>query len=140
MAYQVEHLHSVQAVDDAINREGDSGSGRLVVVRFGRGGHPDCARLDAALAAAGEQVADVAALYAVDTGEVTGYNDMYELHGLPCTVMFFHGYRHVDVRGERGRDAVDWAAYTGHGLAALFRAVHRKANKAGRWRTLFIVD
>ncbi|CAN6165529.1 unnamed protein product [Urochloa humidicola] len=138
MAYHVEHLHSAQAVDDAIIREANSGSDRLVVVRFGRGGHDDCARLDAALAAAGEQVADVAALYAVDTDEVTGYNDMYQLHG-PCTVMFFHGYRHVDVRGERGRDAVDWAAYTGAGFAALVRAVHGKA-VAGRWRTLFIVD
>ncbi|CAN6232138.1 unnamed protein product [Urochloa humidicola] len=62
MAYHVEQLHSVKAVDDTINREADSGSGRLVVVRFGRGGHPDCARLDAALATAAEQVADVAAL------------------------------------------------------------------------------
>ncbi|CAO2039314.1 unnamed protein product [Urochloa humidicola] len=134
--YHVEHLHSVEAVDDAINREGDSGSGRLVIVRFGRGGHADCARLDAALAAAGEQVADLAALYAVDTGEVTGYNDMYEL---PCTVMFFHRYSHVDVRGERGRDAVDWAAYSSDGFATLVRAVHEKA-KARRSRTLFIVD
>ncbi|CAL4969137.1 unnamed protein product [Urochloa decumbens] len=138
MAYHVhvEHLHSVQAVDDAIDSEAGSGSGRLVIVRFGRDGHDDCARLDAALAAAGEQVAPVALLYAVDTDEVTGYNDMYQLHG-PCTVMFFYENRHVDVRGDGDRDAVDWAAYTGDGFAGLVKAVHGKA-KAGR--RLFIVD
>ena len=32
MAYHVEHLHSAQAVDDAINREGEGT--RLAVVRF----------------------------------------------------------------------------------------------------------
>ncbi|CAO2039315.1 unnamed protein product [Urochloa humidicola] len=137
MAYHVEQLHSVKAVDDTINREADSGSGRLVVVRFGRGGHPDCARLDAALAAAAEQVADVAALYAVDTGEVTAYNDMCELHGVPCTVMFFYGYCHVLLL--RGRDEIDWAAYTGHEFAALVLAVHVKAKAGGRRRTLVIV-
>ncbi|CAN6238252.1 unnamed protein product [Urochloa humidicola] len=137
MAYHVEHLHSVQAVDDAITREAGGGSGgRLVIVRFGRDGHVDCARLDAALAAAGEQVAAVAVMYAVDTDEVTGYNEMYDLHG-PCTVMFFYGNRHVDVRSVYGRDAVDWAAYTGAGFAGLVRAVHMKV-MAGR--TLFIVD
>ncbi|RLN08956.1 hypothetical protein C2845_PM11G08530 [Panicum miliaceum] len=135
MAYHVEHLHSVQDVDDAIDREGESG--RLVVVRFGRGGHDDCARLDAALAAAAERIGPVAALYAVDIDEVQGFNVMYELHQ-PCTLMFFYGYRHVDVRGLRGRDDVDWAAYCGGGgFAGLVQAVHQRA-KAGR--LLVIVD
>jgi hypothetical protein len=88
MSYHVEHLHSVQAVDDAVNREGESG--RLVVVRFGRGGDDGCARLDAALAAAAERIGPVAALYAVDIDEVRGFNVMYELHG-PCTLMFSTG-------------------------------------------------
>ena len=129
MSYHVEHLHSVQAVDDAIDGEGESG--RLVVVRFGRGGHADCARLDAALAAAAERVGPVAALYAVDIDEVQGFNAMYELH-LPCTLMFFYGYRHVDVRSLRGRDDVDWAAYCGGGgFPGLVQTVHQRA-KAGR--------
>jgi DIM1 family U5 snRNP protein len=79
MAYHVEHLHSVEAVDDTINREGNSESGRLVIVRFGRGGHDDCARLDTALAATAERVGPAAALFAVDTNEVRGFNDMYQL-------------------------------------------------------------
>ncbi|KAG2659206.1 hypothetical protein PVAP13_1KG361900 [Panicum virgatum] len=119
MSYHVEHLHSVQAVDDAIDGEGESG--RLVVVRFGRGGHADCARLDAALAAAAERVGPVAALYAVDIDEVQGFNAMYELH-LPCTLM----------------DDVDWAAYCGGGgFPGLVQTVHQSA-KAGR--RLVIVD
>ncbi|RLM79026.1 hypothetical protein C2845_PM12G17830 [Panicum miliaceum] len=135
ISYHVEHPHSVQGVDDAINREGESG--RLVVVRFGRGGDDGCAPLDAALAAAAERIGPVAALYAVDIDEVRGFNVMYELHG-PCTLMFFYGYRHVDVRGLRGRDDVDWAAYySGGGFAGLVQAVHERA-KAGR--LLVIVD
>jgi DIM1 family U5 snRNP protein len=42
MVYHVEHLDSAQAVDDAINREGEGS--RLAVVRFGRSGHDDCGR------------------------------------------------------------------------------------------------
>ncbi|PUZ76190.1 hypothetical protein GQ55_1G270100 [Panicum hallii var. hallii] len=119
MSYHVEHLHSVQAVDDAVNREGESG--RLVVVRFGRGGDDGCARLDAALAAAAERIGPVAALYAVDIDEARGFNVMYELHG-PCTLM----------------DDIDWAAYySGGGFAGLVQAVHERA-KAGR--LLVIVD
>ncbi|RCV31641.1 hypothetical protein SETIT_6G194200v2 [Setaria italica] len=134
-SYQVEHLHSAEAVDDAINREGESG--RLVVVRFGRGGHGDCVRFDDALAAAAERVGPgVAAMYAVDIEEVRDFNAMYELTE-PCTVMFFYGYRHVNVRGLRGRDGIDWAACTGGEFAGLVLAVHERA-KAGR--RLVIVD
>lgn len=78
MVYHVEHLHSAQAVDDAINREGEGS--RLAVVRFGRSGHDDCGRWS------------VTALIAMDIEEVQDFNVMYELYEpCNCKVMFSLG-------------------------------------------------
>lgn len=134
MAHHVEHMHSAQAVDDAIVREVKSG--RLVVVRFGRSGHDDCVRFDAAMAAAAEWVAPVAALIAVDIDEVQDFNVMYELDE-PCTAMFFYWGRCIDVRGFRSTDDLsnsnDWAALSGPDeFAGVVAAVHRKASKGCR--------
>ena len=127
MAYHVEHLHSAEAVNDAIDREGESGS--LAVVRFGRSGHDDCVRFDAAMVAAAERVGPVAALIAVDIDEVQDLNAMYDLQYKPCTVMFFYRYRYVDVRGFRSSDDVNnWADITGADeFADVVEVVHERA-------------
>ncbi|KAM0915118.1 hypothetical protein ACQ4PT_011027 [Festuca glaucescens] len=110
MAHHVEHLHTAEAVDNAIVREAKTE--RLVVVRFGYSVHASCLSVDAAMATATELVGPVAALYAVDIEEVQDFNAMYELHDRPCTVMFFHGNRHVDVGGPHGsRHDIAWAAH-----------------------------
>ncbi|KAL6859046.1 hypothetical protein ACP4OV_018048 [Aristida adscensionis] len=133
--HHVEHLHSAEAVDDAIVGEA---SGRLVVVRFGRGGHADCARADAALAAAAERLGPAAApaLYAVDVEEVQDFNVMYQLECAPCTVMFFYENAFVRVCASGGRN-IDWGAYGGDELAGVVRAVHERAKAGGRY---FLLD
>ena len=47
MAHQIEHLHSAEAVDEAILLETETN--RLVVIRFGHSAHDDCLRVDAAM-------------------------------------------------------------------------------------------
>ncbi|XP_051201574.1 thioredoxin-like protein YLS8 [Lolium perenne] len=130
MAHHVEHLHAAEAVDDAIVREAETE--RLVVVRFGHSVHADCLSVDAAMAAAAELVGPIAVLHAVDIEEVQDFNAMYELHDRPCTVMFFHGNRHVDVRGPHGsRYDIAWAAYNADEFVGLVWTVHERAT-AGR--------
>ncbi|KAF7004859.1 hypothetical protein CFC21_020056 [Triticum aestivum] len=129
MAHHVEHLHSAEAVDEAIFREAETK--RLVIVRFGQSAHADCLRVDAAMAAAAERIGPVAVLYAVDIDEVQDFNVMYELHVRPCTVMFFYGNSCVDVRGPCCRDDIVWAAYGGDDFAGIITAVHERA-RAGR--------
>ena len=131
LPYHVEHLHSAEAVNDAIDGEGESG--RLAVVRFGRCGHDDCVRFDAAMVAAAERVGPVAALIAVDIDEVQDFNAMYDLQYKPCTVMFFYRYRYVGVRGFGSSDYInDWAAISGADeFADVVGVVHETAN-AGR--------
>jgi DIM1 family U5 snRNP protein len=52
--------------------------------------------------------------------------------------MFFYGCRVVEVRSDRGRDDVDWAAYSAAAFADLVQAVHAKA-KANAGCLLFIL-
>lgn len=119
-------------MNDAIDREGKSS--RLAVVRFGRGGHDDCARFDAAMAATAERVGPVAALIAVDIDEVQDFNAMYDLQYKPCTVMFFYRYRYVDVRGFRSSDDINnWADITGADeFADVVEVVHERATAGCR--------
>ncbi|KAG0524711.1 hypothetical protein BDA96_07G235000 [Sorghum bicolor] len=127
-AYHVEHLHWAEAVNDAIDGEGESGR------RFGRSGHDDCARFDAVMAAAAERVGPVAALIAVDIDEVQDFNVMYELQDKPCTVMFFYRYSYVHVRGFRSSDHVNnWAAITSADeFADVVGVVHQRATAGYR--------
>ncbi|KAI5009840.1 hypothetical protein ZWY2020_011977 [Hordeum vulgare] len=129
MAHHVEHLHSAEAVDEAIF--GAVETDRVVVVRFSQSAHADCLRVDAAMAVVAEHVGPVAALYAVDTKEVQDFNVMYDLHERPCTVMFLYGNLYVNVRGPCSRDDIVWAAYGGDDFVGIVTAVHERA-RAGR--------
>lgn len=78
------HLESGWHVDQAILSEDE----RLVVIRFGRDGNPDCMRQDEVLYKIAEKVKNFAVIYVCDIDRVPDFNTMYELYD-PCTVMFF---------------------------------------------------
>lgn len=76
------HLHSAWHVDQSILSEDD----RLVVIRFGKDGHPDCLRQDDMLAKVAEKIKAFAVVYLCDIDEVPDFNSMYELYD-PMTIM-----------------------------------------------------
>lgn len=76
------HLHSAWHVDQSILSEDD----RLVIIRFGKDGHPDCLRQDDVLAKIAEKVKNFAVIYLCDIDEVPDFNSMYELYD-PMTIM-----------------------------------------------------
>jgi len=76
------HLHSAWHVDQSILSEDD----RLVIIRFGKDGHPDCLRQDDVLAKIAEKVKNFAVVYLCDIDEVPDFNSMYELYD-PMTIM-----------------------------------------------------
>lgn len=76
------HLHSAWHVDQSILSEDD----RLVVIRFGKDGHPDCLRQDDGLAKIAEKIKNFAVIYLCDIDEVPDFNSMYELYD-PMTIM-----------------------------------------------------
>lgn len=76
------HLPSGWHVDQAILSEED----RLVVIRFGRDGDPDCMRQDDVLARIADVVKNFAVIYLCDNQEVPDFNAMYELYD-PMTIM-----------------------------------------------------
>lgn len=86
------HLHTAWHTDQAILSESE----RLVVIRFGKDGHPDCLRQDDVLAKVAEKVKTFAVIYLCDIDEVPDFNSMYELYD-PMTIMvclfpFWSGY------------------------------------------------
>lgn len=76
------HLHTAWHTDQAILSESE----RLVVIRFGKDGHPDCLRQDDVLAKVAEKVKSFAVIYLCDIDEVPDFNSMYELYD-PMTIM-----------------------------------------------------
>ena len=76
------HLPSGWHVDQAILSEED----RLVVIRFGKDGNPDCMRQDDVLARIADVVKNFAVIYLCDNEEVPDFNAMYELYD-PMTIM-----------------------------------------------------
>jgi U5 snRNP protein, DIM1 family len=76
------HLPSAWHVDQAILSEPD----RLVVIRFGRVGDPDCLRQDDVLSKIAERVKNFAVIYLCDIDAVPEFNNMYELFD-PMTIM-----------------------------------------------------
>ncbi len=84
------HLRTGWHVDQAILSEED----RLVVIRFGKDGHPDCMRQDDVLARVADRVKQFAVIYLCDNEEVPDFNAMYELYD-PMTVMFFWRNKHI---------------------------------------------
>ncbi|PSN61980.1 thioredoxin-like protein 4A [Corynespora cassiicola Philippines] len=86
----LQHLNSAWHVDQAIMSE----ERRLVVIRFGRDGDPECVEMDEMLSKIQGMVKFFAVIYVVNNQEVDGFNAMYELYD-PCTVMFFHRNKHI---------------------------------------------
>lgn len=76
------HLHSAWHVDQSILSEDD----RLVIIRFGKDGHPDCLRQDDVLAKIADKVKNFAVIYLCDIDEVPDFTPMYELYD-PMTIM-----------------------------------------------------
>lgn len=76
------HLQSGWHVDQAILSEEE----RLVVIRFGKDGNPDCMRQDDVLARIADMVKNFAVIYLCDNQEVPDFNAMYELYD-PMTIM-----------------------------------------------------
>jgi len=84
MSFQLPHLHSGWAVDQAILAEPE----RLVCIRFGHDWDPECMKMDECIKKVVHEVSEMAIFYLVDISEVPDFNKMYELYD-PCTVMFF---------------------------------------------------
>ncbi|KAL6941863.1 U4/U6-U5 snRNP complex subunit dib1 [Hanseniaspora vineae] len=85
------HLHSGWHVDQAILHDQD----RLVLVRFGRPQEKECMIIDEVLFQVAEKVRNFAAIYLCDIDEVPDFNDMYNLHDDPVTIMFFWRNKHM---------------------------------------------
>lgn len=92
MSYFLPHLRTAWDVDRSIVNE----EKRVVVIRFGRDDDETCMRVDDCLAGIAEEVKNFAVFFLVDIGEVSDFNDMYELYD-PCTVMFFFRNKHIMV-------------------------------------------
>ncbi|KAL8298497.1 hypothetical protein RB597_006709 [Gaeumannomyces tritici] len=84
------HLNTAWHVDQAILSEDE----RLVVIRFGRDGDPDCMKMDEVLFKIADRVKNFAAVYVCDVDQVPDFNQMYELYD-PMTVMFFFRNKHI---------------------------------------------
>jgi thiol-disulfide isomerase/thioredoxin len=70
MSYFLPHLPSGWHVDQAILSEDD----RVVVIRFGHDGDPQCMKMDETLWAVAEKVQNFAVIYLVDITEVPDFN------------------------------------------------------------------
>lgn len=70
MSYFLPHLHSGWHVDQAILSEED----RVVVLRFGHDGDPQCMKMDETLNSVSERVQNFAVIYLVDITEVPDFN------------------------------------------------------------------
>ena len=92
MSYFLPHLRTAWDVDRSIVNE----EKRVVVIRFGRDDDETCMRVDDCLAGIAEEAKNFAVFFLVDIGEVSDFNDMYELYD-PCTVMFFFRNKHIMV-------------------------------------------
>lgn len=86
------HLHTAWHTDQAILSESE----RLVVIRFGKDGHPDCLRQDDVLAKVAEKVKTFAVIYLCDIDEVPDFNSMYELYD-PMTIMVCFLFRSLNI-------------------------------------------
>ncbi|KAJ9143442.1 Thioredoxin-like protein 4A [Pleurostoma richardsiae] len=90
MSILLPHLNSGWHVDQAILSEEE----RVVVIRFGTDGDPDCIRQDEVLARIAERVKSFAVIYLCDIKQVPDFNVMYELYD-PMTIMFFFRNKHI---------------------------------------------
>lgn len=75
MSYFLPHLPSGWHVDQAILSEED----RVVVIRFGHDGDPQCMKMDETLNSVSERVQNYAVIYLVDITEVPDFNKVSRL-------------------------------------------------------------
>ncbi|KAL8407860.1 hypothetical protein RB594_006606 [Gaeumannomyces avenae] len=68
------HLNTAWHVDQAILSEDE----RLVVIRFGRDGDPDCMKMDEVLFKIADRVKNFAAVYVCDIDQVPDFNQIGE--------------------------------------------------------------
>ncbi len=101
------HLRTGWHVDQAILSEED----RLVVIRFGKDGHPDCMRQDDVLARIADRVKQFAVVYLCDNEEVPDFNAMYELWD-PMTVMVSFAPPSREVGGSRANQRLSFSGGT----------------------------
>ncbi|KAL8315267.1 hypothetical protein RB593_008708 [Gaeumannomyces tritici] len=67
------HLNTAWHVDQAILSEDE----RLVVIRFGRDGDPDCMKMDEVLFKIADRVKNFAAVYVCDIDQVPDFNQIW---------------------------------------------------------------
>ncbi|OJJ82541.1 DIM1 family thioredoxin-like protein [Aspergillus glaucus CBS 516.65] len=119
------HLHSAWHVDQSILSEDD----RLVIIRFGKDGHPDCLRQDDVLAKIAEKVKNFAVVYLCDIDEVPDFNSMYELYD-PMTIMFFFRNKHMMCDfGTGNNNKLNWLLEDKQELIDIVETIYRGAKK-----------
>ncbi|KAG8777310.1 U4/U6-U5 snRNP complex subunit dib1 [Serendipita sp. 411] len=125
MSYFLPHLKSGWHVDQAILSEED----RVVVIRFGHDGDPQCMKMDETLNGVSERVQNFAVIYLVDITEVPDFNKMYELYDA-CTVMFFYRNKHIMIDlGTGNNNKINWAMDDKQELIDIIETVYRGASK-----------
>ena len=81
---------------------------KLVIIRFGTDWDHQCMQVDDMLAKVEYDLSNFADIYLVDITEVTGFNELYELHD-PCTIMFFFRNKHIKVDfGTGNNNKINW--------------------------------
>ncbi|PKY01531.1 pre-mRNA splicing factor Dim1 [Aspergillus campestris IBT 28561] len=119
------HLHTAWHTDQAILSESE----RLVVIRFGKDGHPDCLRQDDVLAKVAEKVKSFAVIYLCDIDEVPDFNSMYELYD-PMTIMFFFRNKHMMCDfGTGNNNKLNWLLEDKQELIDIIETIYRGAKK-----------
>ena len=125
MSYLLEHLRSGWEVDCAIQ----SDENNVVVVRFGKDNDAKCMVMDEILSKAKPLLANYAKIYAVDIGDVTDFNQMYELTD-PCTLMFFYKNKHIQVDcGTGNNNKITFPLDSTQQFIDLVEVVYRGATK-----------
>mmetsp|Transcript_3895 Transcript_3895/g.7877 ORF Transcript_3895/g.7877 Transcript_3895/m.7877 type:complete len:144 (+) Transcript_3895:62-493(+) len=85
MAFQVPHLHSTYAIDQAVAGE----ASKVVCLRLGEDFHPDCMKVDEILVGVARDVESLCSIYAVDVREVPECVKEFQLTE-PMSLMFVH--------------------------------------------------
>ncbi|KAI5309308.1 U4/U6-U5 snRNP complex subunit dib1 [Ascosphaera atra] len=135
-------------VDQAILSEED----RLVIIRFGRDGDPDCMAQDEVLFKIAERIKNFAVIYLCDIGEcvlallclsgilmggeliwltdeVPDFKGMYELYD-PMTIMFFWRNKHMMCDfGTGNNNKLNWVLEDKQELIDIIETIYRGAKK-----------
>ncbi|EFX04646.1 pre-mRNA splicing factor dim1 [Grosmannia clavigera kw1407] len=121
----IPQLKEAWHVDQAILSEAD----RVVVIRFGKNGNPDCMRQDDVLARIAPKVKNFAVIYICDNQKVSDFNEMYELYD-PCTIMFFWRNKHMMIDlGTGDNNKIKWVIEDKQELIDIIETVYRGAKK-----------